>query len=130
MSYDVDFRELADLTSECAIEVDRYVQGLDYNSKPLDRFRQVLSDLQLKDTDNFMTVNDTGFYLALYEAAKKDSNKELKRFSDLALEMRLLRIELDCATETREKGELARSILVNLSKEFSSRVEPFKHYVA
>ena len=130
MSYNADFRELAGLTSECAIEMDRYVQGLDYNPKPLDKFKQILSDLQLKDTDNFMTVNNTEFYLALYEVAKKDSDKELKRFSDLALEMRLLRMEFDGATDNEEKGVWARSMLVNLSREFSVRVEPFKRYVA
>ena len=108
MSYNTDFRELAGLTSECAIEMDRYVQGLDYNPKPLDKFKQILSDLQLKDTDNFMTVNNEEFYLAIYKVAKKDSDKGLRRWPDLALEMRLLRMELDGATDNKERGVWAR----------------------
>ena len=107
MSY-TNFRELADLTSLCAIEMDRYVQGLDYDSKSLDKFKQTLSDLQLKDTDNFMTVNNEEFYLAIYKVAKKDSDKELRRGPDLALEMRLLRMELDGATDNKERGVWAR----------------------
>ena len=107
MSY-TNFRDLASLTSDCAVEMDRYVQGLAYDSKPLERFKKILSNSQLKDTDNFMTVNNEEFYLAIYKVAKKDSDKELRRGPDLALEMRLLRMELDGATDNKERGVWAR----------------------
>lgn len=129
MSYDVCFRNLASLTSECAIEMDRYVQGRDYNPVPLQRFNQTLSDLQLRDTDDFMTSNNVDFHMAIYEVVRRGSNKPLQRWSDLALEMKLLRMELETATESKEKGAWARSMLVNLSGEFSARVEPLRHYM-
>jgi len=130
MSYEVDFRDLASIAVWGAIELDMSVRGMSYDPVHLDRLNQTLSDLQLKDTDNFMTTSNYGFYSALREVSIKNSPKELKTYQELALEMKLLRMELSCATESVGRSEWARSMLVNLSREFSSRVEPLWRCIA
>lgn len=84
---------------------------------------QILRDYQLKDADTALTMPNFP-YFALLRVAQKNSNKSLRKYSELALEMNLLRLELG-NIKTSKNPEQIRSILLDFSNEFSN--EQFRY---
>ncbi len=111
---------LSRLSQDAAIEVEMYRLGKNDDFSNTRELLRILEKYQLKDTDTFRTSPHFP-YLALWDALRKKSEKELRHISDLALEMRLLRNELEDINNPK-KIEQNRAILVDLSREF------FRHY--
>jgi len=127
-----NYRDLAQQSVDCALEIDDYLLGRSKGFQRTKEFSELLKNYQLKDTDNALTIQDDNFYLSLWKAMKKDSQKELRKFPELALEMRLLRAELDNIENSgKNKLEELRSLFCDLSQE-SLHYAPisFKKYLA
>ena len=104
--------------SEAAIDLDRYIRRADHDLGNIKEIANLLEKYQLKDADKSFTRNFTSFYEPLWNAMKKDSCKELRYVSEIALEMRLLRSELENIPNNHKRLEELSSFLCCLSSEF------------
>jgi hypothetical protein len=109
---------LSELADMGVIEIDSYL----FNNKNNDfsnvqELAGILKKSQLKDTDNDY-ASSVFPYHPFWKAIKKNSDKDIKHFSELALEMRLLRSELNDIPSNPEKLKELRSALNELSREF------------
>ena len=108
--------------AEAAIDLDNYYAGRNSNLNTAEdtvkELTNMLQKYQLKDTDN-CSINDfIDFYEPLSKAIRKNSDKEIKNISELALEMRLLRSELENIKPNQKRSEDLVSFLCDLSSEF------------
>jgi len=111
-------RYLSDLAREGAFEVGDYLLGRNQDFNHVQKLAGILGKYQLKDTDNFVTGPDFP-YIPLWRVIRKNSDKDIRNYSQVALEMRLLRFELeDIPTKSNNLEELG-SFLYDLSREFS-----------
>src|SRR3989344_1774685 len=111
-----DLWYLSRLSQDVAIEVEMHRLGKNDDFSNTRELLGILEKYQLKDTDTFLTAPHFP-YLALWDALRKNSEKELRYIYELALEMRLLRNELKDIPNPK-KLEQTRTVLVDLSKEF------------
>jgi hypothetical protein len=110
---------LAELSLRSATEIDNYLLEKDPGFGHTEELIGILERYQLKDTDNWRTERLFP-YTALRRVMKRGSEKELRYYSELALEMRLLRSELEGVPGAdREKLEGLRSLLLEMSRGFS-----------
>lgn len=106
---------LSELTIRGAIEIDNHILGKNADFKHVKEFYQILEKYQLKDTDNaFITQNFP--YLSIWNVSKQNSDKEVRIFSELALEMRLLQSELKQVPTDLTKMAEIRDLLCNFQK--------------
>jgi len=110
---------LSELSLHGAIEIDNHLLGRNHDFSHVQELAGILEKYQLKDTDTALT--ELHFpYLPLWKAVRKNSDKDIRWMSELALEMRLLRSELkDVPTNSKRLEELS-SLLCDLSREFSN----------
>ena len=109
---------LSKLALSAAIEVDNYLLGRNHDFSSVHELAGILGKYQLQDTDTALTEPHFP-YLPLWRAVRENSVKNIRYNSELALEMRLLRLELeDIPTNTQKSKEL-RSLLCDISREFS-----------
>ena len=73
----------------------------------------------MKDTDTALTEPNFP-YLPLWRAVRRNSDKDIRWMSELALEMRLLRSELGDVPANSKKLEELHSLLCDFSREFSN----------
>ncbi len=109
---------LAELTLEGATEINNYLIGKKTNFEHIKEFTEILEKYQLRNND----IHSPEFpYMALYWATKKDdSSKKIKKVTEIALEMGLLRLELkNLPTENKKLEDLIKN-LCNLSTAFIS----------
>ena len=92
---------LSELALRGAEEIDNYRLGKITDFSHLQEFTGILSRYQLKDTDNALTKPNF-LYLPLWRAFRNNSCKEIMNYSELALEMRLFRYELEDISSTQK----------------------------
>lgn len=109
---------LAELSLRAAVDIDNHLTKKASDFSNVQELAEILKKYQLKDTDGPLAMFCFP-YLPFWRAVKKGSEKELRWVSELALEMRLLRYEIDDIPINYEMLEELRSLLCNLSKEFS-----------
>lgn len=107
---------LSELALNGALEVDNYVLGRGEGFAHVQELTEILGKYQLKDTDTSLTEPNFP-YMPLWRAVRKNSDKEIRWMSELALEMRLLRSELE-EIPTSKKLEELRDVLNDFSREF------------
>ncbi len=106
------------LALDGAIEIDNYLLGRNSDFSHVHEFAEILEKYQLKDTDT--ALSEPYFpYLSLWRSMRKNSDKMVQFHSELALEMRLLRSELENIPANPQKLKELRSLLCDLSREFS-----------
>jgi len=102
-----------------AIEIDNYLLGRNYDFNHVRELAGILEKYQLKDTDTALTEPNFP-YLPLWRAVRRNSDKDIRWMSELALEMRLLRSELGDVPANSKKLEELHSLLCDFSREFSN----------
>ena len=103
-------------------EIDLYLFDKKYTDfYYVKKLSTVLEENQLQDTDQTFSLHDLKEYVGLWEAIKKNSPKEINKFSELALEMKLLTYELRDVPNLKETRlrELS-SFLNDFSKELNN----------
>lgn len=109
---------LRELASRSAIEVDNFSLRGKKEFSHTNELGEILGKYQLKDSDKY--INNFP-YMPLWKAIIKNSEKEIREISELALEMRLLRYELnEIPNLPKKRLEELTHFLCDLSKEFSS----------
>ena len=117
---------LSELALRGAIEVDNYLIGRNHDFSHVQEFAGILEKYQLQDTDTVLTEPHFP-YLPLWRAVRKNSDKEIRHYSELALEMRLLRYELKDVPANSKRLEELRSLLCNFSREFSNEQHQYNY---
>ena len=108
---------LSKLALQGAIEIDNFLLGRNHDFSHVQEFAGILEEYQLKDTDT--AFNEPNFpYLPLWMAVRKNSDKDIRKMPELALEMRLFRFELKDVPSNSDKLKELRSFLSDLSREF------------
>ena len=99
-----------------AVEIDDCILGRTNDFNSVQKLIKILETSQLKDND--LSFYGSNFpYIPLWKAMNNNSDKEINLISGLALEMRLLRYELESMNVKNLKG--LRSFLVDFSRELS-----------
>lgn len=113
---------LTDLVSFAEREVNNCLFDGIYDFSKTKELGRILEEYQLRD-DN--TSPSGSFpYFSFWRVVRKDSNKIIRNIPELALEMRLLRYEIDNAQDSStERLELLRSVLYDLYIEFLSETK-------
>ena len=109
---------LAELALHGAIEIDNHILGRNHDFCHIQELAEILGKYQLKDTDTALTEPNFP-YLPFWRAFRKNSEKDIRWLSELALEMRLLRPELNDISNSKRLEEL-RNLLCSLSSELSN----------
>jgi hypothetical protein len=110
---------LSELAINSAIEIDDSIIGKGTGFSHVMEFKGILDRYQLRDSDDAVSKPPGFPYLAFFNVLKK--GKDIGQMSEVAVEMRLLRYELDCIEEMDRDGlEGMRSLFLDLSKEISS----------
>jgi len=113
-----NYHNLAELSNHAAIEIDNYLKKKKTGLSSVKEFTKIIQDNLISDSDTFLTMPDFP-YLALAKAMRKDSNKEIRYVSELALEMRLFYSELsDLEGLSKDRLENLRNFCVEASKSF------------
>lgn len=109
---------LSQLALEGALEIDSYLQGKNNNFSHAQELTDILEKYKLKDNDTCFT--EPYFpYLPLWRTMRKSSDKDLRTYSELALEIKLFVSELKCIPNSNNLEEVS-SVLCDLSREFLS----------
>ncbi|MEK6852899.1 MAG: hypothetical protein AABX59_03385 [Nanoarchaeota archaeon] len=112
---------LSSLSILSAIELDNFVKGKSDDFSNTQKLTEIIDKYQLKDSDTALTVPHEFPYLTLGKVIRRDSNKKIEWFSELALEMKLLSYELhDIPHSSIQKLAHLRKFLTDFSKELSS----------
>ncbi len=99
------------------VEIDNYLLGKTNSFESVQEFRDVLVKYQLKDSDDALSMPNFP-YVGLHRAMHCDE-KPIRKIDELALEMRLLRMELRNVEElNQERLETLRDFFIGASKEF------------
>ena len=116
---------LRQLATYSAIDLDNFLLARNNDFSNVREIAEILEKRQVKDSDDFLTPS---FYGPLWRAIRQGSDKSIKTKAELALEMRLLRCELeDIPNSSREKIETARDFLVDFSKELQKEMHAYGH---
>jgi hypothetical protein len=83
------------LTTEAAIDLILYSNGQIRDLSIVQKLASFMKKYQLKDNEQINPSLHCCFYGPLINAINKNSNKEIRLISELALEMRLLTCELE-----------------------------------
>jgi len=108
---------LSQLALRAATEIDNYLLGRNQDFSHLQELAGILGKYQLKDSHHALTEPNF-HYLPLWRAIRTNSDKDTRKYSELALEMRLLRSELEDIPDESKRLEEMRTFLCNLSGEF------------
>src|SRR3989338_4231329 len=119
-------RYLSLLALDGAIEIDNYLLKRNHDFGQVQELAGILEKYQLKDIDTALTEPNFP-YLTLWRAVIKNSDKNIRHISELALEMRLLRSELEVVPANSKRLEELRSLLCNFSRECSKEQEQYQH---
>jgi len=113
---------LAELASCSAIDVDNFVLGRDNYLGHVEEFANILGRYQLPDEGWFEKIGDPLWYSPLFDVFM-EGDKDLVLVSEAALEMSLLRLELESVASGQnignERMKNMRSSLVELSRKYS-----------
>ena len=116
---------LSELSLHAALEIDNYLIGRNRDFSHTRELTQILGMYRLYDTDTALTVSSFP-YLPLWRVVKQNSEKEIKQYSELALEMKLLQSELHDVPTNSPQLPTLRSFLVDLSREFSRAQDKYE----
>lgn len=117
---------LHELSLHGAIEIDNHLLGRNHDFNHVQELTEILGKYQLKDTDTVLTEPDFP-YLPLWRAVRKNSDKDFSLISELALEMRLLRSELEDVPTNYKRLEELSSLLSDFSTELSSEQQQYNY---
>lgn len=120
---------LTRLTLEAATELDNYLLNRNYDFSHVQEFAGILKEYQLKDSDSALTGPNFP-YLPLWRIFRENSEKEIRQMSELALEMRLFRYELEDVQFNFKRLKKLRSLLCSLSREFSIEEQRYNPHLA
>jgi hypothetical protein len=110
---------LAALTIRGAIEIDNHILRRNNDFSHIQELAKILEEYQLQDTDKAPT--ETHFpYLTFWKATQRKSDKKIKNHSELALEIRLLKSELEDIPTNPKRLEKLSSFLCDFSTELLS----------
>ena len=117
---------LSELARLGAIEIDNYLRGRNHDFSHVKELAEILGKYQLKDTDTALTKP---FFPCspFSRAIRKNSDKDIKQYSELALEMRLLRFELGNVPANSKRLEELRSLLCDFSKELINEQDQYDY---
>lgn len=119
----INYRSLASMACNAAIDIDNYIRGSETDFSGVREFTEIIGENLIRDSDSDKITG--GFpYLALAEAMRKNSDKEIKYVSELALEMRFFYSELsDLENLSEERLKSLRSFCVKTSDEILTEHE-------
>lgn len=110
---------LLNMSVNAAIEIDLHLRGKDDDFSCLDQLLATFGRYQLEGNDDEIARFSEFAYWALSKTVYRDSQKELHEVTELALEMRLLRSEMErYATMNRDELAELRDLCVGLSRDF------------
>jgi len=117
---------LSELALHGAIEIDNYLLGRNHDFSHVRELAGILEKYQLKDTDTFLT--EPYFpYSPLWKAVRKNSDKDIRSISEFALEMRLLRSELENVPANSKRLKELCSLFCDFSREFSNEQHQYNY---
>ena len=126
----MDYRSLAGLSSDAAIQIGNYIRGKT-NFPENHEMHKVL-----QDASNTERLKDNPTYVLMWHEAVKTKGKPLKKVSELALELKLLSLELNNInylnpTNPRERARLDEMLnfFCSLTTSALRREEPLRHYL-
>jgi hypothetical protein len=119
---------LSELALRGATEIDNYLIERDNDFSHVQELAEILRKYELKNTDTFFTAPRFP-YTSFWKVIKKDSNKEIRTLPELALEMKLLRSELETVPKNSERLKEIISFLCDCSQEFSNEWYHPCHYL-
>jgi len=117
---------LSKLALHGAMEISNCLLGRNHDFSHVQELAGILEKYQLKDTDTCLTEPNFP-YLPLWRAIKKNSDKEIKYSSELALEMRLLKSELKDVPANSKRLDELHSLLLDFSREFSNEQDQYDY---
>lgn len=126
---ETSLRYLSQLAGYGAREVNDYLLGKNQSFEHVQELAGILEKYQLKDTDTILTLSQFP-YPYIWDAVRKKSDKELRWISELALEMRLLRYELNDIPNNSQKLKELCSLLCDISNDFLNERYEYRHYLA
>ncbi|MAH49518.1 hypothetical protein CMI37_27095 [Candidatus Pacearchaeota archaeon] len=110
---------LSELALHGAVEVDDFLIRRNHDFSHVQELAEILGNYQLRDTDTALTEPNFP-YLPLWRAVRKSTDKDIRSMSELASEMRIFRTELEEIPANPTRLEALRSLLRDLSVEFSN----------
>src|SRR3989344_4333493 len=110
---------LSELSLRSAIEIDNYIIGKDKNFEETKELAEIFEKYKLKDTDNVLTEPIFPFS-SLIKSMIKSSQKEIGNYSELALNINLLNLELKNVPTNFNMLKELRSFLCDFSRELSN----------
>ena len=114
--YSKEVNDIPSLADKCITQIDNYFLGKSHFVN-FQELTNILKKYQLKDSDK-ISARPNFPYGALLKSVVIYSEKRLTKLSELALEMRLLRAELEYTTTDKEKLKDIRKILSDISTNF------------
>lgn len=126
LGHDVNYLEsspnyLLELALAGATEIDNNILGRNNDFSHVQELAGILRKYKLNDKDDLWTTFTSPFsYFALSTAINKGTDKRLINFPELALEMRLLTLDLESIPSNPKRLEELREFLLDLSQEFLS----------
>ncbi len=113
---------LTDLVSFAETEVDNYLLERGNGFAKIKELGEILEEFQLKD--DATSLVSIFPYMSFWRAVRKDSDKEITKIPELALEMRLFRYELaNVPFSNTERLEQLRFVLYDFFIEFLSEAK-------
>ena len=114
---------LSELALDSAIEVDNYKLGRSNDLSNFQELIEILKEYQLTDSHNALT--EPSFpYMPLFKFLRKGSDKDIRKYPEVALEMRLFRYKLEevLADPKKDDEKLKEtvSLLCELNREFAN----------
>ena len=96
--------QTAFLASEAAVDIDNYINSRSEELKSVRELTNVLKQYQLKEINDFELM-------PLWKAIRKNSDKEIRYYPELALEMNLLTSELENISNNPNSKNLSEAVI-------------------
>ena len=96
--------QTAFLASEAAVDIDNYINGRSEELKSVRELTNVLKQYQLKDIRDFELM-------PLWKAMVKNSDKEIRYYPELALELKLVTSELENISDNPNPKTLSETVI-------------------
>lgn len=110
---------ISQLSNLSAIEIDNYLIGTKENFENLEELTKIFDKYKLKDTDTALTESYFPF-IPLLKSITKNFQKKFELYSELALNINLLNLELKNIPSNTLVLEDLREFLCDFSRELSN----------
>jgi len=118
---------LSELSICGALEIENYISDRNNDFSHVQELAGILEKYKLQDTDTAVTSSHFP-YLSLRRAVRKNSDKDIRHYSELALEMGLLKSELRDVPVNSKRLEDLCSLLCDFSREFFDERHQYSYY--